>query len=55
MEYPIMETEVIDAIHLMYEDNPDVEADWVEIPPIHLLFPLPARLKPSYEFAFFEV
>ena len=27
MEYPNMEPEVIDAIHLMYEDNPDVEAD----------------------------
>lgn len=27
MNYPNMATEVIEAIHLMYEDYPDVEAD----------------------------
>ena len=27
MNYPNMLSEVVEAIHLMYEDTPDVEAD----------------------------
>lgn len=27
MKYPIMSSEVMEAIHLMFEDNPDIEVD----------------------------